>query len=510
MLKKVLISLFLALAVWMAMDYRAVDQAQTLSIGGPFEFKSQELSKDGFIYSRFQVIETLVEVQEDGTMMPKLATGWEVSDDGLTWRFDIRQGVTFHDGNTMDAKSVELTLENATKKPGVIHQLPLKDISTEGETVVIELDKPYRPILAVLSNFSTGIVSPATFNDEGVMEILYGTGPYKIHEIATPHKLNVERFDEYWGENASIKYVHYLTGHRPESRALQAKSGQADMIFTLDPASMDMLKKEDSLWIHSQSIPRTVMMKVNNEHPFLNTRETRQALSLALDRTGLADNIVRVPGSEAYQIFPPALASWHVNDLARGKQDIAKAKQLLADQGWVKGDDGILVRDGERFALSLMTYADRPELPVLSTAIQAQLKEIGIDIDVNIANSGSIPSSHHDGSLELALMARNLAWVSDPLALVMNDARSHKGSDWGPMNWSSAELNQLLQEMVVSVDDDEYLHLAQKAARLLADEMPMIPVTFYSQQVSVNKRVKHFRFDPFEHSFFASEMSLDQ
>ncbi len=510
MFKKIVISLLLPLLIWVALDYRAVDEGQTLTIGGPFEFKSQELSKDGFIYSRFQVTETLIDIESDGSMVPGLATSWEVSDDSLTWRFNIRQGVSFHDGSIMNAEAVELTLKNALKKPGVIHQLPLKEIRAEDETLVIELKEPYRPILAILTNFSTGIVSPATFNDEGNMETLYGTGPYKIHEIATPHKLNVERFDDYWGENANIKYVHYLTGHRPESRALQAKSGQADMIFTLDPASIDMLKEQDNLWVHSQSIPRTVLIKMNNEHPFLNTKETRQALSFALDRTGLANNIVRVPGSEAYQIFPPALGNWHVKELNSGQQNIAKAKQLLADQGWKTGDDGILVRNGERFALSLMTYADRPELPVLSTAIQAQLREIGIEISINIDNSSSIPAGHHDGSLELALVARNLGWVSDPLALVMDDAKSHKGSDWGPMNWTSETLNHLLEAMVVEKDDDAYFQMTQQAAKILAEEMPVIPVTFYTQQVSTNKRVKNFRFDPFERSYFASEMYFDQ
>ena len=510
MFKKGIIVTAILLTIWLVAGYKTTDINLTLSIGAPFEYTSQDLSKDGHLFSRFQVTETLTEIHSDGSINPKLATDWKVTDDRLTWRFTLRPGVLFHDGTEMTGKSVVFSLKKALEKPGVIHQLPLKTLTAEDNEVVIELHHPYRPILSVLSHFSTAIVSASSFkpNSERAIAILKGTGPYQIQSLSPPHKLNVERFNGYWGKQAKIKQVQYLTGHRAESRALQARSGQADIIYTLDPASISMLQQASNVRVYSESIPRTLLLKLNNEHPYLNSIEVRRALSLALDREGIAKRIIRTPGSEAYQLFPPALSDWHIKEL-QGQKSLQQARDILTEQGWIPGSDGVRVRNGERFSIGLLTYADRPELTVVATAIQAQFWDLGLEVTIYVGNSSDIPYMHHEGTLEMALVARNFAWANDPLALLLDDTKNHKGSDWGHMNWSSEELNHLLERMVTTFDEAEYFRLSQRAATILAEEMPVIPVTFYTQQIAVNQRLKNFNFDPFEHNYRASEMYFD-
>lgn len=497
----------LVLSGWLLFGYQAVDRAQTLTIGGPFEFSSEDLAKDGYIFTRMQVAETLVEVQVDGTLAPKLASGWQVSEDGLQWWFSIREGIRFHDGEALTTQSVLFSLQQLLDKPGVFQQLPLDALSIQNNQIHFQLKQPFTPLLSILAHFSTAILSPNAYDDTGKVIHLQGTGPYQVDEIAPPHKLNVRRFAHYWGKPALIEQAHYLTGHRAESRAIQAQSGQADLIYTLDPASLKLLESASNVTLYSASIPRTVLIKLNNEHRFLAHPDVRRALSLAIDREGIAEHIVRVPGSQAYQLFPPALPHWHLNDLKDTQRALAKAQQLLAEQGWQRASDGVLVRGGERFVLDLLTYADRPELTVIATAIQAQLRELGISINISIDNSSAIPRRHHDGTLELALIARNFGTISDPLALLIDDNHSHKGSDWGAMNWSSDPLNTLLQRMVRSNGQDTHA-LSQQAARHLAQQMPLIPVVFYTQQVAINKRVNNFQFDPFENNYRIAEMSL--
>ncbi|MET4696784.1 ABC transporter substrate-binding protein [Endozoicomonas lisbonensis] len=511
MFKKAFIVVAIILTLWLATSYKGVDPNQTLVIGAPFEYTSQDLSKDGYIFSRFQVTETLVEIQPDGSIQPKLATHWQTSDDRLTWRFTLRPDVLFHDGTVMTAEAVVFSLQQALEKPGIIHQVPLNKLYPEGDVeVVLELEQPYRPLLSVLSHFSTAIASPSSFEQKSgrAIAILKGTGPYQIQLLSPPHKLDVERFDNYWGEPARIRQIQYLTGHRAESRALQARSGQADIIYTLDPASISMLEQAPNVDVYSESIPRALLLKMNNEHPYLNTVETRRALSLALDREGIAERIIRVPGSEAYQLFPPALGDWHLKEL-EGQKNLQKAREILTAQGWIPGADGVRVRDGKRFSLGLVTYADRPEMTVVATAIQAQFWDLGIEVTIYVGNSSDIPYLHHQGTLELALVARNFAWANDPLALLLDDTRTHLGSDWGHMNWSSGELNQLLSEMTLTLDSEAYFKLSQQAASILAEEMPVIPVTFYTQQIAVNKRLNNFFYDPFEQNYRTSEMYFD-
>lgn len=509
MKKNLILVITFGLFAWLFLGYQAVDKDNTLVIGGPFEFTSQDLSKDGYIYTRMQVAESLFEVQSDGNIEPKLASSYDVSEDGLKWQFHVRNGVRFHDGDLLTAESVALSLSHALQKPGVLNQIPLKKLYVEDDVTVIELTEPYRPLLAILSHFSAAILAPDSFDSEGQVVDIQGTGPYRASVIAPPHKLNVKRFDDYWGDKPSIEEVHYLTGHRAESRALQAQTGQADLIYTLDPASIDLLNSSEKLTVHSESIPRTMLLKLNNEHRFLNSEHTRQALSLALDRRGISEHIVRVENSEANQLFPPSLSDWHLVNAEGATRNLLKAKELLKSQGWELNQDNLLQRNDEVFELTLVTYADRPELTVIATAIQAQLRELGVAIEVSVDNSSAIPAKHQDGTLELALIARNFGTISDPLAILLDDTKHHIGSDWGPMNWSSQELNRILSDMVLS-QDDSYRELAQQASGILAKEMPLIPVVYYTQQVSVNNRVQNFQFDPFENNYRVSEMYFAQ
>jgi peptide/nickel transport system substrate-binding protein len=485
-------------------------QSNTLSISAAFEFTSLDPSKNGFVFSRMQILETLLDVDADGLLIPALADRWEVSQDAKTWTFHLREGVHFHDGALMDADAVVNSLSFAQAKHGALSNAPIDSIKAlDKNTVVIQLSRPYTLLGAVLANYANGIFSPAAYGKDGEVLALSATGPYQLYQFAPPHKLVVEKFDDYWGKKASIPYASYLTGHRAESRVLQARSGQVDIVFGLDPASLPSLKRLPSLDLYSNAIPRTIVLKVNSGHPFLKEISARQALSLAINRKGIANGILRTPNSEAEQLMPASLSNWHLDGVSmrRGAQE-ASAEDLLASLGWKKNAKGQLERDGKVFELTLITYADRPELTTVATAIQAQWQAIGVTTKVEVTNSSAIPMGHQDGSLEVALIARNYGFIADPLGVMLSDFGSNGGGDWGAMNWNNSEISQLLMSLESVSDPKEYKNIAQRSAQLIYDERPVIPVTFYVQQTSVNKRVKGFRFDPFERSFLLNEMEF--
>lgn len=290
---------------------------QTLAISGPFEFNSQDMSKDGYLFSRLQVVESLVGINGQAELYPLLADSWQQSADGLNWIFSIRPEVKFHNGSLLTAEAAAQSLNQALRKPGVIRQVPIRSIQARDNQVIITLDRPFRALPSVLAHYSTAIVIPGSFSDSGKIVALQGTGPYQIEELQPPHKAKASRFSDYWGQKAHIETVEYLAGHRPESRALLAQSGQMDLVYTLDPISIESLKAANNLQLHVESMPRTVLVKLNNAHPFLNHKSVRQALSLALDREGIAQSVLRLPGSEAYQLFSPALGAWHIDQQAR-------------------------------------------------------------------------------------------------------------------------------------------------------------------------------------------------
>lgn len=480
-----------------------------LTLGGPFEFTSQDPSRDGFIYTRLQVAQTLLEVDDYGQLLPGLAEHWQVDADGLSWHFQLRQGVRFHDGTALDAETAAHALRIALAKPGVIRPAPITEFIAESPTrLVVRLSSPYSPLGAVMAHYSTAILAPGSYGPKGEVSWMQGTGPYRMEHFDPPHRVGVVRFDDYWGTPAIIERAVYLTGHRAESRALQVMAGQTDIIYTLDPASLERLRRRDDVALHSATLPRTLQIKLNAGHPFLAERAAREALSLALDRDGIARRILRVPGGEANQLIPPSLGDWHLDRLSPIPRDLPRARELLAGLGWRMAGDGVLQRAGERFALRLITYADRPELFVVATAIQAQLREIGVALEVSVVNSSDIPAGHHDGSLQLALVARNYANVADPLSLLQADYGDGGNGDWGAMGWHNAELPVLLQALQAEPDAARYRQGSRRVAAILARELPVIPVLFYTQQTAVSGRVRGFTFDPYERNYRIAEMSF--
>ncbi|CAM2787384.1 ABC transporter substrate-binding protein [Vibrio mytili] len=481
----------------------------TLSISGPWEISSLDPSKQGYILTRMQVIETLLNVDETGTITPGLAKKWHSSEDGLTWHLTLRDNVTFHDGSKMNAESVVRSLANAQRKHGTLNKADVRRISAvNSNEITIELVKPYAAFASLLTNYSNAILSPASFKSNGALDALYGTGPYQMASFAPPHKLTVQKFEHYWGEKAKIHFATYLTGHRAESRILQAKSGEADIVFTLEPSMLAQLQSHDEVTVHSNLIPRTMFIKVNAGHPFLNDIKARRALSMALDRSSIAKNVLGSPGAETAQLMPSSMSQWFIEGVTADKFNVEQARSMLADLGWKPRTNGVLERDGVPFKLTMITYADRPELTIVATAIQAQWAKIGVDLNVDVTNSSMIPAGHQDGSLELALIARNFGFSADPLPIISSDF-ANGGGDWGTMNWENETVNKAIAKLLDNSDATRALELSQQVAGAIYREMPVIPVSSYSQHTSVNKRVKHFKFDPFERNYFINQMEIN-
>ncbi|MCZ2720402.1 ABC transporter substrate-binding protein [Marinomonas sp. 15G1-11] len=504
-----LLSLLGFLVTYSSWSFSLPNPSNTLSISAAFEFTSLDPSKNGYIYTRMQVVESLFNVDGKGSITQGLANNWQVSSDGKVWTINLREDVLFHDGSVMDSATVLKSLSIAQQKHGALKKSPVEAIKAiDTHTIEITLSRAYNLLPAVLAHYSSAILSSESYDDNGEVLTLSGTGPYQVYTYLPPHKLVVEKFDGYWGKQGSIPYVSYLTGHRAESRVLQARSGQADIVFGLDPASLPSLKRLPNLTVYSNAIPRTIVLKLNSGHPFLKDVKARQALSLAINRAGISNAILRTPGSETDQLMPPSMGDWYLSDVEKTTYQLVKAKEILASLGWEMNRNGVLEKDGEPFEMTLITYADRPELTTVATAIQAQWAELGVSLKVDVTNSSAIPMGHKNGTLEMALIARNYGFIANPLGVVLADFGENGGGDWGAMNWYSQDISADLKRLEQINDTAQYHQLTQKNARVIFDEKPMIPVSYYIQQTAVNKRVKGFYFDPYERSFYLNNMEF--
>lgn len=469
----------------------------TLRIVGPFEVHSLEPAADGEMFTRLQVTETLVTSDLEGELAPGLAAEWSSSGDNTEWEFELVEGATFHDGTTVTPESVVAALEKAAAETASpLAEVPIDQIRPEESSVAFTLTQPYLTLPAVLTHYSTVILAPASYDDQGHVTEIIGTGPYAVKSAELPASIQTARFDGWRGAAPAIENVTFQAVGRPESRALMAVSDQADVVFGLEPAGRQRVEATNGVGMESSLQPRTILLKVNAGHPVLGDVRVRRALSLALDREAMATAVLREKELAATQLLPPSLPAWHP-DVEPLEHDQEAARALLAEAGWMPGADGTLQRDGQPLTLNLVTYPDRAELPALATAIQAALAEIGVGIEVEVTNSSEVPARQADGSLELALTSRHFALVSDPLVTVA-DVFAPGGSDWGVMNWSDPAVDSAVTALLEGASDGEAEQHRETIVRTAHEQLPLVPVAWYRMNAAVNERVDGFVLDPLE------------
>ncbi|MFC5729100.1 MULTISPECIES: ABC transporter substrate-binding protein [Nocardioides] len=481
------------------------EESDTLRIAGPFEVHSLDPAADGEVFTRLQVVETLVTSDIQGELAPGLATTWSSSSDYKEWEFELVEDVTFHDGTALTPEVVVAALEKAaaaTASP--LAEVPIEHLTAEDSSVVVELDKPYLTLPAVLTHYSTVILAPGAYEGDRVTSVI-GTGPYQVDRIELPASIETVRFDDWRGEAPAIERVTFQAVGRAESRALMAVSDQADIVFGLEPAGRQRVDSSDGVAMESGLQPRTILLKVNAGHPTLKDLRVRRALSLALDREAMAEAVLREKELAATQLLPPSLETWAA-DVEPLTQDVEAARALLAEAGWEPGADGTLHKDGRPLELKLLTYPDRPELPALATAIQAAMGEIGMKVDVEVSNSSEIPAGQADGSLELALIAKHFALVSDPLVDVAA-VFAPEGSDWGVMNWSSPAVQEAIDSLEAGASGADAEQHRATVVRTVQEELPLIPVAWYRMNAAVNDRVEGFVMDPLEANWRLTDLT---
>ncbi len=486
-----------------------------LQIVGPWEFTSLAPASSGYMLLNLQVCETLLGASDNGRPLPALAERWQVSADGLDWQFALRPQARFHNGSRVTAQAVVQSLQRAQKAPALLSNAPITAITAEGGaegggTVHIRLSRPHNALAAQLAHYSTLVLAPESYGADGKVQRIIGTGPYRISKLVPPQQVEIEAFDGYdrpaSTPSPAIRKVAYLAASRAETRALMVEGGQAHLAYGLDPASLRRLRRHAKVGIASVTLPRTVIVKLNATLPGLQDVRVRQALSLGIDRAGIAQALMGDETLAATQLLPPTLADWHNPALPPLRYDPEAAQRLLREAGWQRHGDGLRGQDGQPLTLAIRTFLDRPELPLMATALQEQWRLAGIAVKVHIGNSGDIPMGHRDGTLQLALAARNYANVPDPAGTLAGDF-SAKGGDWGAMGWHSDAVVQALAELMRSATDARRAQaLRATVTQTLQDELPVIPIAWYRQHVAVNRRLQGVSLDPLERSYRLTDM----
>lgn len=481
--------------------------ADVLRVASPWEWTSNEPTDTGYLMARLQIAETLVMVEPDGKLIGGIAESWTVNDDKLTWRFKIRPGVVFHDGTPVTAEAAAASLQRSLAGESM-QQIPLDQLSVEGDTLILKTKTRFSHLPAVLVDYASVILAPASWRADGKVAKVIATGPFRIVLIDGKTVVELERFDRYWGETPKVARVRYSAIPNGDTRTNVAIAGDQDIIFTTVPAASPRINAAGQMKVESMTIPRIRAIAFNSSAPQFSDVRVRRAINMAIDRKGIASAVLRHPGSAATQLLPAAVSDWHDASLPTYPFDIAGANALLDEAGWKRGTDGVRAKDGVRLAATMLTIANRPELTVMGTAMQAQLKAIGMGLAVEPGPSAAISTAIQAGTMQMTMFARTYVNVPEVIATIIPDFTRER-STWGSLNWAGRDsVKALADAYVQSFDEARKAALRKEILKIIHDEAPVTAVAWFEHTVAVNKRVEGLVIDPFETRYMLHKISL--
>jgi len=444
---------------------------------------------------------------KDGTLEvePALATGWEISEDGTVYTFDLREGVTFHDGTPFDAEAVVFNFERMLNEDHPYHDtgpFPLAFFfsavesveAVDATTVRFTLNAPYAPFLSNLA-YPTGlIVSPAAVQEHGADfgRNPSGTGPFVFEEWRSNERVVVVRNDDYWDGTAGTEAVVFRPITDANTRTAEMLAGGIDLMVEVPPTSLSEFQGGD-FTVHEQAGPHVWFLILNaKEGPFADKR-VRQAANYAINKEAIVNDVLEGTAEVAAGPTPPAFA-WAYNDaLEPYPYNPEKARELIAEAGAEGAELTFYVTEGGSGMLDPVA---------MGTAIQADLAAVGFDVSIETYEWNTFLGEVNPGLEGKADMAE-MAWMTnDPDTLPFLALRTDAWPDQGGFNsgyYSNPEVDELLEAARVATDQAERARLYKEMQEIVQEDAPWVFVANWKQNAVTNAQVESFTLQP---SFF--------
>lgn len=417
----------------------------------------------GWACIRYGVGETLFKYSDSMELEPWLAEEYENVDEN-TWTITLKDGITFTSGRTMDGEAVKECLEHLIE----VHErakgdLKIQEITAEGQTLTIKTQEPVPAFINYLSDpYGCIIDIEAGITDDGNVS---GTGPYKATEVETDKGLTLVKNENYWDGTPKLDTIYVQTISDGDTMTMSMQSGELDAAYGLPYASLPLFQGEPYS-ISSVETSRSFFATMNYETEALQDENVRRAIASAIDKENFTQVLMDGNGSPAVGPFPESF-TFGDSMVTAEEYDPEAAKKLLADAGWEDtDDDGYVDKDGEKLAIRWLTYPSRQELPLLAESVQATMKEIGIDIQVN--NTPNTEDFLESGDWDIFASAMVTAPTGDPEYFFTTHCMDASSKNWG--GYHNDELEELEKQMSGTFDMDERSELAIQMVQMILDD----------------------------------------
>ena len=412
----------------------------------------------------------LVDVDEKLNLVPQLALSWQWSAENKTLTMKLRPGVTFHDGEKLDAAAVKFNLERhktlaGSNRRGELAPLASVDV-VDPLTVRLNLTAPFSPLLAALSDRAGMMVSPKAAQAGGAN---FGarpvcSGPYKFVERVAQDRMVLERYDGYWNKaEVHFQRIVYTPIIDATVRLANLKSGQLDIIERLAPSDVEKLQQDKRFKVSRITEIGYQGITINigksdqaQKNPLGRDARVREAFELSLDRQGLAQVVMDNEATVGNQWVAPN-NPFYAKNMPLPKRDVAKARALLKEAGV----------PNPSFTLVAPTTSDAQRLALV---VQAMTRDAGFDVKIQAAEFATSLNMADKGDFE----AYVLAWSGRP------DPDGNVFSFHGckqPLNYAGycdAQTDALLNESRTQRNPAERKKIYEKIAARVLKERPVI------------------------------------
>ncbi|WP_046174073.1 ABC transporter substrate-binding protein [Domibacillus indicus] len=456
---------------------------------------------DSWEMMRSGTAETLVKLNEELTPVPWLAKEWKQENEN-TWIFQLEEGVTFHNGNAMDAASVKKSLLRSLKQGQTakdLLQIESIEVLSENELKIVTA-KPNAALIAHLADPSTIIADVASLEGEAGYPAF--TGAFQIKQFTRDESLVAERYKDYWGTPALLSEITIKFIPEGTTRLMALQSGDVDAATDIPIDNIAVLEKDERFRVLTAPSLRTHMMLFNLNSPLVNNQNLRKAIDLSIPRAEIVDSIMAGYGTEAGGPFPEVLPFGKVEK----KNQAESVGKWMEEEGWQLNADGIWEKQGRLFEVTMLTFPQRPELTVMAEIIQNELLEKGIKAEIRQVEN--IDEALANDEWDLSMYSMLTAHTGDPQYFLNIFYQSDSASNVS--HYASSSLDRLIDQLNQTVDSAKRNQLALQIQEVINTDLPQSFIVYPETVFAARKAVKGFTPHPIEYYYIHSQIDVNE
>lgn len=434
----------------------------------PFAFSSA----GPFGYLRNSLIFDTLTWKDETGVIPWLAKSWEVTNDGLTYTFELEENVKWHDGTAFTADDVVFSYSYYKTYPynwnGDISQI--KSVEKINDlTVAFHLNNKYAPFLSDLvgivpiipQHVWEKVTNPVEFRDDAA---LVGTGPYKLKEYdSASGQYLYEAYDQFFKGHVLVKEIAFVSA---SNKLLALQNGEIDQTYTSNYADVETAEQAGFKTIKSEPAGSVVRISFNMDHAKLGDKRLRQAIAYALDREEISSKITGGEPMVGNAGVIPTDSPWYNENVKQYAYDPDQAEKILDELGYTKNANGVR----EQLKLNLMTSSSMQD----ATMMKEMLKKVGIELNLVQLDSAAFAVALGENNYDIALTG-HIGASGDPdyLRLWFSGQAANMWSSRGK-SLELDEFHKLAEEQMQELDEEKRQKIVYQMQDILADELPTL------------------------------------